>query len=159
VEFAVGVTEDCDPLRDLVPDHEPEAEHVAALLVDQVRVEGAPESTVLGLAFSVTSGGNPEAVTVTDCVAEPPGPVQVSAYSVVLASTPVDHVPLVATAPFQPPEAVQAVAFSEVQLKVDTPPLATVVGDADRVTVGEDDVTATSADCVADPPGPVQVSV
>lgn len=70
-----------------------------------------------------------------------------------------DHVPLVATAPFHAPEAVQAVAFSEFQLKVDVPPLAVVVGDADSVTAGEGEVATTSADCEADPPGPVQVSV
>jgi hypothetical protein len=159
VALAVNVPEDCDPLRGLAPDHEPEAEHAAALLVDHVSVEAAPELTVLGFALSVTTGGNPDTVTVADCVAEPPGPVQVSPYSVVLASAPVDHVPLVATVPFQPPEAVQVVAFSEFQLKVDMPPMPIVVGDVDKVTVGEGEVTTTSADCEADPPGPVQVSV
>jgi hypothetical protein len=39
------------------------------------------------------------------------------------------------------------------------PPLAIVVGDADRVTVGEGEVTTTSADSAVDPPGPLQVSV
>jgi hypothetical protein len=76
-----------------------------------------------------------------------------------LASAPVDHVPLVATVPLHAPEAVQAVAFSEFQLKVDVPPLAVVVGDADSVTAGEGEVATTSADSEADPPGPVQVSV
>jgi hypothetical protein len=58
----------------------------------------------------------------------------------------VDHVPLVATAPCQPPEAVQAVASCEFQLKVDMPPLATVVGEADSVTMGAGEVATTSAD-------------
>lgn len=49
-----------------------------AFLTDQVSVEAAPESTVLGAALSVTTGGNPDTVTVADCVAEPPVPVQVS---------------------------------------------------------------------------------
>jgi hypothetical protein len=62
----------------LVPDQAPEAEHAVTFLADQVRVEAAPESTVLGAALSVTSGGKPETVTVADCVAEPPVPVQVS---------------------------------------------------------------------------------
>jgi hypothetical protein len=157
--LAVTVPEDCEPLRALAPDHEPEAEHAVALLVDHVRVEAEPESTVLGPALSVTTGGNPETVTVADCVAEPPVPVQVSTYSVVLPSAAVDQVPLVATAPLHPPEAEHAVAFSEFQLKVDVPPLAMVVGDADSVTVGEGELTTTSADCEADPPGPVQVRV
>lgn len=76
-----------------------------------------------------------------------------------LGSAPVDQLPLVATAPCQPPAAVHAVAFDEVQLKLDVPPLATVVGEAASVTMGEDEVTTTSADCVTEPPGPMQVSV
>jgi hypothetical protein len=106
----------------LVPDHAPEAEQAVALLVDQVSVEAAPDVTVLGLALSVIAGGNPETVTTADCVAEPPAPVQVSSYSVVLGSAPVDQVPLVAMAPFQPPEPVQAVAFLALQVTVDIPP-------------------------------------
>jgi hypothetical protein len=76
-----------------------------------------------------------------------------------LERAPVDHVPLVAIAPLQPPEAVHAVASCELQLKVDMPPGATVVGEAVSVTVGEGEVTPTSADCEADPPAPVQVSM
>jgi hypothetical protein len=105
-----------------------------------------PAVTVLGTAPSVTTGGNAETETVADCVAEPPAPVHVSWYSVVLASAPVDQVPVVATVPCQPPKAVQAVASAEFQLKVDVPPLAIVVGDADNVTVGASEVTAISAD-------------
>jgi hypothetical protein len=130
----------------LVPDQAPEAEHVVAFFVDQVSVEAPPELTVLGPALRVTIGGNAETVTVADCVAAPPVPVQVSSYSVVLESAPVDQVPLVATVPCQLPEAVQAVALSELQLKVDVPPLAIVAGDADSVTVGVSEVTTTSAD-------------
>jgi hypothetical protein len=78
---------------------------------------------------------------------------------VVLVSAPVDQVPLVATAPLQPPEAVHAVAFSDFQLRLDEPPLATVVGKAVNATVGVGEVTAISADVEAEPPGPVQVSV
>jgi hypothetical protein len=130
----------------LVPDQAPEAEHEVAFFVDQAKVDAAPEATVLGPALNVTSGGNAETVTVADCVAEPPAPVQVSSYSVVSESAPVDQVPLVATAPCQLPEAVQAVALAAVQLKVDVPPLAIVVGDADSVTVGASVVTTTSAD-------------
>ena len=58
----------------------------------------------------------------------------------------VDHVPLVATAPCQPPEAVQELASCEFQLKVDMPPVAIVVGDADSVTMGAGEVATTSAD-------------
>ena len=139
---------DCDPLNDFLPDQPPDVEdveHDVAFWLDHDNVEPVPASTVLGLAVSVTTGANSETVTLTDCVAEPPDPVQVSAYSVVLVSAPVDQVPLVAIVPRQPPEAVQAVALAEFQLKVDMAPLATVVGDADNVTVGAGEVTTTSA--------------
>jgi hypothetical protein len=85
-------------------------------------------------------------VTVADWEAEPPVPVQVSSYSVELESAPVDHVPLAATAPLQPPAAIHAAAFSEFHVKVDAPPLAIVAGDADSVTVGAGEVATTSAD-------------
>jgi hypothetical protein len=130
----------CDPLNDFLPDQAPAVEHVVAFWLDQDRVDSVPTTTVLGLTLSVTTGANSETVTVIDCVAEPPVPVQVSWYSVVLEREPVDQVPLVATAPCQPPAAVHAVALSEFQLKVDVPPLAIVVGDADRVTVGAGEV-------------------
>ena len=42
---------------------------------------------------------------------------------------------------------------------LDVLPPATVVGDADMMIVGTGEVTTTSADCEADPPRPVQVSV
>jgi hypothetical protein len=69
---------DCEPLGPFAPDQAPEALQEAALL-DQVSVEAPPGLTVLGLAPSVTSGAKPGTVTVADCVAEPPLPVQVSA--------------------------------------------------------------------------------
>jgi hypothetical protein len=101
---------------------------------------------VLGEALSVTIGGRALTVTVADWVAEPPSPVQVSSNSVVLPRAPVDQVPLVATEPLQPPDALHAVAFAEDQVRVDMPPLATVVGEADNVTVGAGEITTTSAD-------------
>jgi len=149
IEYVVLVVSppvDCDPLNDFLPDQPPDVEHDVAFWLDQDKVVAVPISTVLGLALRVTTGANGETVTVADCLAEPPGPVQVSSYSVVLASVPVDQVPLVATVPFQPPEAVQAVASAELQLKVDAPPLAIVVGDADSFTVGASEATTTLAD-------------
>jgi len=159
VAFAVSAPEDCEPLTAFVPAQAPEAVHAVAFCVDHVSVDVAPELMVLGLALIVISGGSEETVTVADWVAEPPGPVQVSEYSVVLGRAPVDQVPLVATVPFQAPDEVHAVAFCELQVNSDMPPLATVVGEAVSVTVGVEETTTTSADCEADPPGPVQVSV
>jgi hypothetical protein len=60
--------------------------------------------------------------------------------------------------PDQPPEAVHAVAFVELQLSVEVPPLLTVLGVAVKVTVGAAAETVTVADCVALPPAPVHVS-
>jgi hypothetical protein len=147
----------------LAPDHAPDAVHEDALLLDQVSVEAPPELTVLGLALSVTTAGDPATVTVAVWVADPPAPVQVSAYSLVFESAPVDHVPLVAIWPLHAPEAVQAVASVEDQVNVEAPPLATVVGAAARVTVGEGEregeLTTTFVDCELEPPAPAQVSV
>jgi hypothetical protein len=74
-------------------------------------------------------------------------------------SAPVDCEPLVASAPDQPPEAVQAVALLEDQVNVDLPPLATLVGLALIETVGAGEETLTVADCDAEPPAPVHVRV
>ncbi len=60
----------------------------------------------------------------------------------------------------QPPEAVHEVALVELQVSVEVPPEATLVGLAVSVTVGADAVTVTVADCgVPVPPDPVQASV
>jgi hypothetical protein len=69
---------------------------------------------------------------------------------------PVDCEPLVALAPDQAPEAVQAVALLADQVKTALLPLAIVLGLADKATVGADVLTETIAVCAALPPGPVQ---
>jgi hypothetical protein len=61
--------------------------------------------------------------------------------------------------PDQAPEAVQAVAFVDVHERVDAAPLFTVLGLAEKLTVGAGVLTETVVDCVALPPVPVQVSV
>jgi len=65
-------------------------------------------------------GGEVPALTLTvaDCAALPPDPVQVSVYWVVAVSAAVLCVPLTGCAPLQAPEAVQAVAFVEDQVSV-----------------------------------------
>lgn len=78
VELAVSTPEDCEPLTALLPDQAPEAEQAVALLVDHVSVAASPLLTVLGLAVRVIVGPNPETVTVADCAAVPPVPVQVT---------------------------------------------------------------------------------
>ncbi len=98
-------------------------------------------------------------VTVTDCAAEPPLPVHVSVYLVVVVSAAVALDPLAASAPDQAPDAAQELAPVEDQVNVDEAPLPTVVGLALSVTVGAAEVTVTVADCDALPPLPVHVSV
>jgi hypothetical protein len=80
-------------------------------------------------------------------------------YFVVAVTPAVPAEPLVASLPFQPPEALQEVALLEDQVKVDLPPLLTVVGFALNVTVGAAFATATVAVCEAVPPLPIQVSM
>ena len=155
----MSAPDDCEPLSALVPGQVLEPEHEVAFFADQVSVVEAPELTVLGSAVSVTEGAKAETVTMADCVAEPPVPVQVSSNSVVLESSPVDQLPLVAKAPCQPPEALQEVAFCDCQVRLETPPSATVDGDAAKVIVGAGETTTTSADREAEPPRPEQVSV
>ena len=72
--------------------------------------------------------------------------------------TPLDCEPLMALTPDQAPEAVQAVALLEDQVKTALLPLAIVLGLAATATVGAGGVTDTVVDCVALPPVPVQVS-
>ena len=138
---------DCEPLNPLVPLQPPDAAQDVALVLDQVSVAEPPEFTLLGVALSVTVGAAPATVTVTDCVADPPDPLQVNSYSVVLVRVPVDTVPLVGMLPCHPPAALQLFASDEVQVSVELPPLITVVGVAVSVTdVGVGGRTAMSTD-------------
>jgi hypothetical protein len=130
-----------------------------ALLEDQVRLDVLPWATVAGFAAIETLGGVAETVTVADCAAEPPAPVQVSVNFVVAVRAGVVCEPAVASEPFQPPEAVQAVALVDDHVNADVAPLLTVVGFAEKVTAGAGVVTDTIADCAAVPPLPLQVSV
>lgn len=148
-----------EPLSALLPDHAPSAEQALALVVDHDSRVPAPALTVLGSAIKVICGARGATVTVTAWVAEPPAPMQTNSYSVVLLSAPVDHEPLVARPPLQPPDAAHAAAFFEVHSSVELPPIDTVEGVAVRVTSGAAEVTTTSADCDAEPAGPVQVNV
>jgi len=63
--------------------------------------------------------------------------------------------------PLQPPDAVHDVALVDDQVSVLLLPLTTLVGDADRLTVGAgvEVVTVTEAVACAVPPAPVQLSV
>lgn len=75
-------------------------------------------------------------------------------------SAPVDFEPPVGViVPDQAPDAMQDVALVADQLIVELLPLVTVLGAADKLTVGAGVVTETVADWVAVPPLPVQLRV
>jgi hypothetical protein len=127
---------DCDPLVALLPLQAPDAVHEVALLADHERVELLPLEIVLGFALKLTVGAREVTVTVADCSALPPAPVQVRVYVAFAVSAPVDCEPLVAWLPDQPPDAVQEVACVVDQLKVELSPLTMELGLAARLTVG-----------------------
>ena len=67
------------PLAGRLPDQPPEAMQLLALVEDQLSIAAPPLLTVSGLALRLTVGlTGVETVTVTDWVALPPGPPQVS---------------------------------------------------------------------------------
>lgn len=68
---------DTEPLTGSLPDHAPEAAQEVVLVEDQVSVLALPLATVLGPALSVRVGAGEVTVTVADCAALPPAPVQV----------------------------------------------------------------------------------
>ena len=72
---------------------------------------------------------------------------------------PTDFDPLVASAPLQPPEAVQDAELDELQVSVELAPLDTDFGLADNVTAGDGAFTVTVAVCDAVPPAPLQLKV
>jgi hypothetical protein len=72
---------------------------------------------------------------------------------------PVDDEPLTPLAPDQAPEAVQAVAFVDDQLRDAVLPRVIELGLALKLTVGADSFTETVAICAAEPPGPVHDKV
>ena len=78
---AVRFDRSSEPLTDFEPVQPPEAVQAVAFVVVQLSVDELPLVTVVGVALSDTVGGvGPAAtVTVTDCAAVPPAPVQVSA--------------------------------------------------------------------------------
>ena len=124
---------------DFTPLQPPEAAQEVAFVELQVRVAVAPLVRLAGFARSVTTGaGALPVVTVTDVAALllPPAPIQDSVKFVVAVNAPVGLLPLVASVPLQPPDAVHDVAFVELQLRVEALPEAMLVGDAVSDTVG-----------------------
>lgn len=98
-------------------------------------------------------------LTVVLAWAVPPAPLQLSENVVALASTAEFSLPEVSLLPLHPPEAVQDVAFVDDHDNTLVPPLATLVGEADKLTVGAGvaAVTETDVDACVVPPLPVQL--
>ena len=72
---------------------------------------------------------------------------------------PVDWEPLRALLPDHAPEAVQALAFVDDQVRDEVLPCVIELGVALKLTVGAGLLTETMAVCAALPPGPAQESV
>ena len=148
---------DVEPAEAWDPVQPPEAVQAVALVEDQLSVVLPPLAILVEAALSDTVGAAAATVTVADCEAVPPVPVQVTMNWVVALNAGVLVEPLTGSEPLQPPEAVQEVALVEVQVNVELLPLATVLGLAERVTAGAVVFTETVADWDALPPLPVQV--
>jgi hypothetical protein len=86
----------------------------------------------------------------------PPGPEQASENVVPVESGPVLCDPRADLTPLQPPDAVQVVAFVELQLRSDEPPAETIVGLAAIVASGV--IFTVTLAVVLVPPAPLQVS-
>lgn len=116
--------------------------------------------TVAGSASSDTVGAKGGAtLTVTVWPSLPPEPEQVKVKLVVAASGPVTSLPAVTLVPFQPSDAMQVAASTELQVNVDVPPLATLTGSAVRVTVGGPvGPLGFASDCESPDPLQAQVS-
>jgi hypothetical protein len=78
VALLVSGLVDCEPCVGLLPDQPPEAVHEVALSAFHVSIELLPDATVFGAALITTEVAADLTVTVTDCVALPPAPVQLS---------------------------------------------------------------------------------
>jgi len=150
----------CEPPAPSTPLQPPEAVHEAALVELQVSVALPPGAITKGYTDSATAG-----TTLTAAVAGalvPPAPAQVSVYDVAAVTGPVLCVPLLASKPLQPPEAVHEAALVELQLSVEALPEATAPGEAIRLAVGTG-ATGTGATVTAAvtiglvPPAPLHV--
>jgi hypothetical protein len=149
VVFALTETASC-PLIVFVPAQPSLAVHDDALMTVHDSVTDEPAVTVSGFETSVTLGGGTAvgpgpggevggaAVTVTPTLrlVEPPAPSHriVNVESAVSAA--LSSLPDAALLPLQAPEATQAVALVDDQLRVVRAPEATLVGFAAKLTVG-----------------------
>ena len=120
---SVSDGEDSEPDSPRLPLHPPDAVHEVALLLLQDSCVAELKSTLVGVAVKVAVGGGGAATAMlTDPLASPPGPEQVSAKVVPDVNAGVDSAPDWARLPLQPPDALQAVALVLAQESCATPP-------------------------------------
>ena len=112
----------------------------------QLMVELLPVETALGPTLREMIGAAALTLTVVDCHALPPGPLQVRLYAVVALRTPVDWEPDVGRACDQPPVPTQDFAFFALHVSIELVPLEIVLGEADNATVGAAESTDTVTD-------------
>lgn len=112
----------------------------------QLIVELPPLEMALGPTLSEIVGAAAFTLTVVDCHALPPGPLQVRVNDVVAFRTPVDWEPEVGRACAHPPVATHDFAFFALHVSMALVPLAIVLGDADNTTVGAAEFTDTVTD-------------
>jgi hypothetical protein len=130
-----------------------------ALKVCHARVMGVPAVMLVELAEKDTLGGCDVTVTVTDCVALPPGPVAVNTYVVVCCGV-TTALPLNANADEPTAGAIATeVAFAVCHVSVTDCPATTLLALEENVTVGAAPFTVTVTDWVTVPPAPVTVNV
>jgi len=152
----------CEPDVDFVPDHALDAVQLVAFVDDQFSVDACPCVTVVGVALNESVGAG-ATVTVTESLALPPAPEQVSEYERVEFIGPLGWFPVVDFVPDHAPDAVQLVAFVDDHAISELSPDAMVVGLALNETVGAGGgggvpCTDTMAVSEALPPVPVHAS-
>jgi hypothetical protein len=136
------------PFVGSAPLQPPEAVHAIVFAELHISVAALPICTVMGFAFSEAVGVGAVTAIVTAAIAAevPVAPAQLSVKVVAALSAGVVKVPLVGSAPLQPPEAVHAVAFAELHVSVATPPILTLIVLAFSATLGEGSVGADADD-------------
>jgi hypothetical protein len=119
--------------------------------------EAFPEATAVGAAASVAVGAGIDATVAVAGGVTPPGPVHTIEYTLVAMIGPVLWVPLAATVPLHPPDAIHESALVDVHVKVEAPPEATAVGVAVSATIGKAFTVTGAVAAALLPPGPVHV--
>ena len=130
-----------------------------AFEVCQLKVIGCPAVILVELAEKATWGGCVVTVTVTDCVALPPGPVAVNTYVVVCCGV-TTALPLNNSADEPTAGAIATdVAFAVCHVSVTDCPATMLFALEENVAVGAAPFTVIVTDWVTVPPAPVTVIV